>query len=211
MSCSSAFDGLRQQYLDANHRLRLKKGAEGASYTNTTPQQYLFMWLRSGSDDLRWDSVQNKELWQRRFAEASYVGAIPKDGRTLEIVDFPQTVDGVQPCVYRVFFARDLEFTPIKYIRRVSATTETSTTMEVSDFKTFLSDSQELVLPLALNVTESGADGVSLKQRITISVSEQSLKVNEPLDESLFTITPALAKRDLRCRPGKCSPQNGTA
>ncbi|MBC7820337.1 MAG: hypothetical protein IAG10_25925, partial [Planctomycetaceae bacterium] len=194
MSCSAAFNGLRQQYLDANHRLRLKTGPEGASYTNTTPQQYMFMWLRSGADDLRWDSIQNRELWQRRFAEASYVGAIPQDGRTLEIVDFPQKVDGVKPCAYRVFFARDLGFTPIKYIRRVSATTETSTTMEVTELRTIAKDSQEHVLPLALSITESRADGVSLKQRLTITVGEKSLKINEPLDESLFTINPALAK-----------------
>lgn len=194
MTCAAAFDGVRQQYLDANGRLRLKTGVEGAAYTNMTPQQAMYIWLRGGSGDLRWDSVLNQELWERRFAEATYVGAIPEDGRTLEIVDFPQKVKGLKPCVFRVFFARDLGFAPVKCIRRNAATTETSTAMHVNEFKTIVKDGKEYLLPLSLNVTETGADGVSRIQEVTMTVSGPSIKVNEPLDESLFTIPQALAK-----------------
>jgi serine/threonine-protein kinase len=194
MTCSSAFDGVRQQYLDSNGRLRLKAGAEGAAYTNTTPELAMYMWLRNKPGDWRWDSVRNKDLWDKRFAAATYIGAIPEPGRTLEIVDFPQQVEGLKPCVFRVFFARELGFAPVKFIRRNAATTEISTVMHVTDFKTLVQAGKAYWLPLSLSVTESGADGVSRIQELTMTVSAASIKVNEPVDESLFTIPETLAK-----------------
>ncbi|MFO1063821.1 MAG: hypothetical protein U0892_08165 [Pirellulales bacterium] len=197
ITSASAFDGLRQQYLDTNGRLRLKNGCEGASYGIGTPHVDVYSWLRRGPEDLRWDIICNQDLWKERFAEAEYIGAISENGRTLEIVDFPARLEGQKPCTYRVFFARDLRFFPIKCFRRVSATTETSTTVTVTDFKSIEKDGMTIILPTTLTYSESHADGVSMKQQRTTTVAVNSLKVNEPIDEAVFTIDNKEAKEVL--------------
>lgn len=208
MSCISAFDGHRQQYLDHKGRSHLKTGIRGATYPLLTPMQAMYLWLQTSSvGPLRWDTVQNKELWEQRFGEATYIGAVPENGKTLEIVDFPQLKEGRTWCVQRVFFARDRGFIPVKMLRRLSATTETSTTMEVTKFNMIAKDGREFHLPLLLQWTETGADSVSKKQDLTMTVDADSIKINEPLDESLFVIPTTTGATDLELQNRAENPE----
>ena len=189
MRVSSAFDGVQQQYCVDDGPVGNKMGVDGASYSITTPQQFMYAWLLRSPGDFRFDSLLEKEMWDQRFAEATYVGAIPANGETLEIVDFPQNWDGLKPCTYRVFFSRDAGFVPIKYIRRIAATTEASTTLEVTDLKKIeLPERRAIGFPMTLKYTETGVDGVSRKQTQSMTIHPETLRVNEPIDESVFTI-----------------------
>ncbi|APZ95141.1 serine/threonine-protein kinase [Fuerstiella marisgermanici] len=190
MKMASAFDGTQQQTFDGpRDQLRLKTTIEGASYGVMIPQTYVYAWLLSGKDNHRWDTILDDQVWQQRFREANYIGEITEDGHTLDIVDFPQRINVATPCTFRVYFDRDLGFLPVRYFRQTVARNELSTTMKVTHHKAFTIDGKQIVIPLKVDFSETQADGVSWRGETTISVDEDSLRVNEPLDESLFTLS----------------------
>ena len=189
MSFSTAYNGKRQQQLDRRQSLmRLEDGNDSARYQLGTPQTFAYGWLRMhGTPALRWDMIVGSNLWEKRFADATYVGKVNEGGRILEVVEFPQR-EVPPPCMFKVFFAPDLGYLPIKYVRRVEETGKISSTMEVTRFKTFDIDGHPIAVPTEVEFQETGADKVSLKQKITLRIDEGSLKVNEDVEDSLFTI-----------------------
>jgi serine/threonine protein kinase len=188
MTISSAFDGQIQQYVRQNEPVRIKHGRAGASYGITIPQIWVYGWLRNGAEEFHWDTILSEELWERRFREAIYIGDVLEDGRRFEIVDFPQRLEQVTPCIYRVYFARDLAFLPLKVFRSTLIGNELSTTTNVTRFKTFTVNGNQIAIPLEIQRRETQADGVSYKGEMTILVDESSLRINHPLDDSLFTL-----------------------
>ena len=190
MSLSTAYNGNRQQRLDVKQSLlRLKNGNDGVIYGLAIPQTLAYAWLRMhGTPPLRWDSIVGGTLWEERFAEATYVGKVNRNGRILEVVEFPQRKGLNTPCIWKVYFDPDLGYLPIKYVRRVEKTGEVSSTMEVTRFKTFDIAGHTIGVPTEVNFQETGADSVSLVQKKTYRVDEGSLKVNEDVEDRLFTI-----------------------
>ena len=188
MTISRAFDGQKQQYARQNEPVRVKHGREGGAYGITIPQVWAYGWLRNGAAEFHWDTILSKELWEQRFRDAIYIGDVTEDGRRFEIVDFPQRLEHVTPCIYRVYFARDLAFLPLKIFRNTLDRNEPSTTVHVTRFKTFTVKGKQIAIPLDIQHRETQADGVSHKGETTITVDENSLKVNYPLDDSLFTL-----------------------
>lgn len=191
MKIASAYDGKRQQNLHDPVRLRLKDGSEGASYVVGTPQIYAYQWLRHNQKDFRLDVVMDPAVWDDRFRNAIYIGSVNEDGHEFESVDFPQALGNRDPCIYRVYFARELGFLPLKYFRHRLGSNELSTTMEINRYKVLNLETGKVVIPLALNYRETRADRVSKATAMNITVDEATLKVNASVDETLFTLNSA--------------------
>jgi len=190
LTSSSAYDDRRYQLLTPDQsRLRLQDGNAEANYSVGTPQTFLYMWLQEIGKPFRWDCVLSHALWEEKFREARYAGKDEDHDVELEVVEIPERLQVKAPCIYKVYFAPALGYLPVKYARRVEETGEVSSTMVVEKYKTFPVDGRTLAIPTRMKYAESGADGVSFKQSLAITVDEDSLKVNEPIEESLFTLT----------------------
>jgi len=194
-SLISAFDGKRQQLLrDSESSLRLQDGNARATYAMTIPQTYAYAWLRK-DEPLRWDTIVTSALWEERFADATYMGTDrDAEGRLLEMVEFPQRIGVKTPCIFRVWFAPGLGYLPVKLVRRVEETGAVASTMDVTRFKLFTVDGHTIAIPTVVKRQETGADNVSMKLAKTITLDEASLKVNEPIDPTLFTLDPSKVK-----------------
>jgi len=191
----AAFDGKRQQFQSNNEAsLRLQDGNARATYSIQIPQSYAYAWLRK-AEPLRWDTIVTNALWEERFQDATYVGtARDAEGRLLEIVEFPQRMGVKTPCIFKVWFAPDLGYLPIKLERRVEETGAVSSTVAVTRFKRFSVDGHTIAIPTAVKCHETGADQVSAKMTRTVTVDEATLKVNEPIDPGIFTLDPSQVK-----------------
>jgi hypothetical protein len=187
---ASAYDDARYQLLTPDQkRLRIQDGNSEANYSVGTPQTYLYLWLQESGKPFRWDSALNHAVWDRKFAEATYTGKVEEEGLELETIEIPQREQVKTPCIFKISFAPALGYLPIKYTRRVEQNNALSTTMFVEKYKTVDVDGKALGIPIQMRYTESGADGVSLKQSLQLTVDEDSLKINEPIDQSLFVLS----------------------
>ncbi len=186
---AAAFDDQRFQLLAPHQlRLRVQDGNSEASYSVTTPETFVYQWLQTIGAPFRWDAVLDNANWENAFREAKYIGSVTEGGTALETIEIPQRRGVRTPCIYKVYFSPDLGYLPVKYARRVEQTGEISSTMDVHAHKTFAIDGRTVAVPTLLRYTETGADGVSLKQAISITVDEQSLQVNQDVDDALFTL-----------------------
>ncbi|MFO1044297.1 MAG: hypothetical protein U0941_21135 [Planctomycetaceae bacterium] len=190
LNSASAYNDERYQLLTPDQRrLRIQDGNAEANYSVGTLQTYLYLWLQESGKPFRWDTVLSHASWEQKFKEASYGGRVEENGLECEVVEFPQRRQVKTPCIYRILLVPSLGYLPIKYTRRVEKDDAVSSTMIVEKYKTIQIDGKAVAIPTQIQYTESGADGVSLKQSMKLTLDEKSLKVNEPIDASMFTLT----------------------
>ncbi len=188
-SFAAAFDGTRYQLRhDSESILRLEDGNANARYTIDTPQITLYGWLASPGQQLRWDSIRDGTLWTQRFKQGTYAGQIKEGERTFQTVEFPQREGVKTPCIFTVFFADDLHLFPLKWIRRVESTQEVAAVVEVTKYVALERDGVSIVFPLQLRTEITGADKVTRPRTSTISVDENTVKVNSDVDAAKFNI-----------------------
>jgi hypothetical protein len=149
---SAAYDDQRYQlYTSKPSTLLLKDGSHSARYSNGTPHTRMYGWLRMPDMlPVRWDKNVNGTIWENRFRDAVYKGQVQDNGMELEVVEFPRR-DLRTPFIYKVYFAPRLGYMPVKYVRRVEQTGETSSTMEVTRFREFVVDGRRVGLQPAHN------------------------------------------------------------
>ena len=190
-SFESSFDGenFRSKKIGENEPVfRVISGNARALYAIETPETVLYQWLRCSEDEFRWDTIQDAQLWQQRFADATYVGQRREGTRVLEVVDFPQRGGIELPCYFRVSFAPELDYLPIRFERRTSDSGNDCSKVEVTSHKTFDIDGRSVTLPIQIRSEETGADGVSRAQKRTITIDEASLKINEDIPANVYEI-----------------------
>lgn len=189
-SFAAAFNGDRYQFRhDSEKILRLENGNANAQYTIDIPQITLYGWLSTpGKKKLRWDTILDSDVWNQRFETGIYTGRVAEGDRAFETVDFPQRKGVKTPCLFKVYFAEDLQYFPLKWVRRVEETDEVASTVEVSRFTQVDLDGASIVLPLELQVTITGADKMALARTETWSISDETLMVNNDIDASVFNI-----------------------
>lgn len=190
LSFTSTYDGKRQQYRNNKlSSLRLEDGNDRAAYSIITPQTCAYRWLKKRGEYLHWDTIITSDLWEHRFADAVYIGTDhDEQGRSMEVVEFPQRVGMKNPCIYKVWFLVDVGYLPVRYVRRVEASGITSSEMNVTAFKTFILDGHKIAIPTVIEFEESGADGVSFIGTETITVDEATLKINHGISPKIFTL-----------------------
>ena len=137
---------------------------------------------------MRWDSILDSSLWEQRFEAGTYAGQVTEDDRTFETVDFPQREGVKTPCIFKVYFAEDLQYFPLKWVRRVEGTGKAASTVEVTRFKNIELDGASIVFPLEVQTSITGADQMALARTISLSIEEQSLVLNEDIEPSTFNI-----------------------
>jgi thiol-disulfide isomerase/thioredoxin len=195
MSVMAAFNGRRQQKLFGNEfRLRLKDGNAGAAYGVDIPELMVYAWLRTPRGDFRWDLIRQPSSWKQRFVGATYVGEATDGQVRLQVVDFPQREGVKTACFFRVYFAPELGYLPLKYDRFVEASKELTSWMRVERYKAMEIDGNRIAIPLDVRYEQNDKDGVGLPMIQTLKVAEDTLKINHDINDGLFTLPTEIAK-----------------
>ncbi|MEX2285742.1 MAG: hypothetical protein WD648_01555 [Planctomycetaceae bacterium] len=186
---SSAFDGRRQQLLSrGDKKLRLKDGPDGAVYGMETPQSLMYGWIASAGQTPRWDQILDPAAWTTRFDGATYFGRLDEGGVGFEVVDFPQREGVKTPCFFRVYFASELGYVPLRYDRYIESSKEIASWVRVVRHQTLDFDGRSLAVPLEVQFEQNDKDLVGAPLKWRLVVDEPSLKVNQDVDDSRFAI-----------------------
>jgi hypothetical protein len=163
---------------------------ENRGYKITVPLLHMYSWLRERGEPNRWDVLIADKNWERAARSATYIGQRYLLGQLTHGLSFPQHGSVPNHCVYEVWFAPNLGYAPIKYERKLLSTGEESTVATVETWKVVNLDGEPFAFPTKLVHSENGKDGRSLAKKFTLLIDVDSLKVNEPVDQSVFTIVP---------------------
>jgi hypothetical protein len=186
---SAAYNDERYQLLEPHEqRLRLQDGNLAAGYSVNTPHLFIYQWVQQMGAPFRWDTVLSIQSWDAAFENAMYIGKDDIKKIPVDVIDLQQAEAVRTPCVYRVYFASALGYFPIKYERRVKTSGEVTSTMTVEQYEVISTDGRDIVFPTLVRYVETGADGVSLPKHATIVVDKSSIRVNQDVDDSLFTL-----------------------
>lgn len=188
-----AYDGLRYQMLNKDSsilKLTDEPNAVGSADTLLLPFEWLSAALCEKADR---ETLLAAETWNEVFSRGKVVGVEEIRGQECLIAEFSQLC--TKPtCVFRVFFLRDVSFYPVRYQRLINDTRTICSALDVTSFKVHVVKDERIVMPLTVRFEQTGADGVSWTGLIETNVDPNSVRLNEELDDSLFTIDRGLAK-----------------
>ena len=147
---------------------------------------YLWM-MYPGS--MNWSDLKNQEVWIKKFSAANYEGETTENSVTSEVVSMPY---GSQDSGMRVkiYFAKTLGYYPLKCLGYGSDGKQLLSVI-VTKYKTIDCDGEKVVFPLVVTSTEEDAHVTTIQEW---RIEEGSIKVNQPIDEDVFTLSPAMAK-----------------
>ena len=191
-----AYNGQMYQDLDADGRIlarATKRTLQGNPYGALNPLVLPFVWVLRKGDPWTLESMRNNGVWEQRFTEAKLIGRDRVDGYDCLVVGFPHATN--KDCVYKVYLAIELGYFPLQWQRFVEPGDLLTTNAIVTRFKRFTVKDQIASVPLVLEYEEFGKDNVSLPRKCTYRVAEDSLQVNQPISEDVFTISTLRAKR----------------
>jgi len=146
-----------------------------------------YMWIFDGQRPFSWSIVRDHTAWDRASSKATLLRTVEEGGNTLHVVSFAsESVPGVTS---EVFFAENLAFFPLRFITRGIGKAKFE--LRVDEFEQFQTDGDTVYVPIKITLQE---DGGEIQHRGTYRIRRESLKINVPLDEELFTISRSRAR-----------------
>jgi hypothetical protein len=186
-----AFNGTIYQDLDSNKdALRLSE----IPLPPLTPSLHFgpYDWLTRGSQRTpSWEVLRDDQVWRERFESGKFIADETLDGLACTVVEFPHE-RSQSDARYRVHFAADLGYYPLRY-QRILPNGSLSTDCHVTSYMSIDSTAENGVFPLELVYEETGADGLSTPQRYEIVADPKTVRINVPIADEVFTISPERA------------------
>ena len=186
-----AYNGSRYQWFMA--------GRETLSFSNQcrhpnlywlpNPVLLPYLWLVGPKGN--WSDIKEKNVWIKKFDGARYEGEQTENGVTYAVVSMlldKDALDEHKGVIVRIWFAKNLGYYPLKFVEYKAE--HPWVTMQVTRFTTLDAEGGNLVFPLAIKITAVPPNGVDMNW----TISDVSIKVNQPIDEALFTLSPSIAK-----------------
>jgi len=192
----SAFNGNRYQLLYKERKgLTTKKSPLTLNPCRTSnPLTMVYTWLLNDDSIHLLSEVKNEKSWQEKFATARYVGQRKEGEFNAAVVEFPYTFgevpESVGRAVVQVYFAEELGYYPVLVIAK-SKDAGRFGEIRVDKYKEFMIDGQKVIVPLEFTQKMSVPTEDETSGKFSISL--ESIKINNPIDEDLFTISPTLA------------------
>lgn len=185
----SAYNGSRyQNFFDDRKTLTFSNTCRFSNpYWLPNPLIIPYLWL-TDSMGMNWSDLKNQDLWAKSFSEARYEGQSREGEFACEVVSMPY-LDRKAGIRVKIYFAKELAYFPIKYVGESSAGKQVLS-VEVTKHKIIDSDGSRIVFPLAITMKEN-------VPQVTVdycTIAEESIKVNQPIDDELFTLSPSMAK-----------------
>ncbi|MBQ3430663.1 hypothetical protein IJG20_00995 [Candidatus Saccharibacteria bacterium] len=193
----NAYNGDKYQLLDRiedglGDYLSLSSSQIYATPSGTLdPLSLPYIWLFT-SGQIEWSAVKDNATWENAFSKAEYLGTETVENHPCEVVRLPSVDPNM---VNTVYFATDLNYFPVKLVASNSdGSTDDGSPgiLQVVEYEQIDVDGEKLTIPTKLNFTNSRKDS---EFYAVSSVNLDSLKVNQPIDDDEFTISPTRARR----------------
>jgi hypothetical protein len=180
-----AYDGEHHQiWIEASEQLIVSDAPRVQNLIGgQSPPIAPYYWLFDVDDTTQlWSDVRNARVWDRVREKAEFVERLEYDGHSLAVVEFQRR----SPASYvKVAFAEDLDFFPL--VTECRSLDDTPfTRAEVTRYRRV----GDVVVALEVQITRTAEP----QTEGTITVDEGTLRVNEPIDRELFTLSKARAK-----------------
>ena len=188
----NAFNGKFLQRKDGDAPLFFTRSLEcNVPDLLTVPMLSLHMFAIPIDRDHRWAQFGESNFWEGVAAKVKASREEKWDNHVCEIL----TIKGEHPLVddmsYEVYFAKDLDYFPVRVLGRGRATkggVSFQGDAEVKEFMTVsVSEGGTVIIPIKVVATDYDEHG-KLFQTATTVVDKALLKVNAKVEESLFTI-----------------------
>lgn len=185
-----AFDGKNYQSQSRERKL-LKITTTGSGVGSADPVLEPYRWIAaiqcvapSRADFLK------ISYWEAAFANAVVVGESKVDSKPCVEVEFSQRCSG-PACYFRVHFHTDGSFYPIKYERRVASSHKLATESIVHEWQIVDGGTQRVRMPLRISRMTTDADQISRVGTVETVLHRESIEVNQPLADGVFTLEKA--------------------
>jgi len=139
--------------------------------------------------------IKNDRRWNEQFELASYRGQRESNGMTVDVVEFPYPFkkdlpESMQDAVVQVHFVETLGYYPIASMA-MDQSGRVFGEVRVVNYKEFFEDGQKVVIPLEVKTTMSVPG--QIESIWTLTIAQETIKINHDIDEDLFTISTTLA------------------
>lgn len=179
------FDGVQYQTIGTQEKvLALSRDPNVRSMGQSPYPTVLWMplwWLFEPGERCTWQATKNPERWTRLIPMVREVRSSVEDGRELTVIGFLNE----RGYWWEVDFATGLGYFPLRS-REFSLSREVVAITEVTDWKEFVIDGHVTVVPTRVGKWR-GSNTEGHYDRMC-QVKEGTLRVNEPIDEGVFTI-----------------------
>jgi hypothetical protein len=188
----SLYNGEKFQLYDGEGGL-LTHSKKEARLRNTsiTPNPLLmpYLFLLSHNEDalLSLDNLRNPRTWDELAEDARWHGVERVKDHECAVIDVP--IRRSEHAFQRVYFAKDLGGLPIRMETWIEMDKKIGT-LNVDDIKRYRSANGDIYIPVSIRIADYDKQGeVLMKTNTTISID--TLKVNEPINEAIFEISPS--------------------
>jgi hypothetical protein len=154
-------------------------------YWGANPILVPYSWLATGV--VNWSDLKDRERWLAQFDKARYEGKKTENNKIFDVVSFPYTPNDENPFAIEqihVYFSKETGYYPLKSVY-YAKNKQLLGHVEVLQYTLLDIDGQKTVFPLVVTGENS---------KFTITIDESSIKVNQHIDEDLFTLSPSMAK-----------------
>lgn len=185
-----AYDGERYQVFNEGNRfLSVSKHPQMANaYFGLNPLIVPYMFACEPSiGDLSLTSLAAADVWSKLSDNATWAGVEEMEGRTCDVIEIQRTRGG-QTILYKVYFARELDSFPVRTLMLDAD----GHTMFDARVREFISRAGCLI-PMTVTIEGFLPASGERWQNIEIAIDEQTLHVNEPVRDEVFTIPPSEA------------------
>lgn len=177
----SLYNGDRYQLFDVGRRrLRLSNSCQLPNpYLELNPLALPYMFLVEIFKPFTWSDIKNESRWMAKFKGAKYLGTMRDAPLTVAKIQMPGYMPETR-CI--IYFAKELDYYPVRF--ELSGKDGFSVMIHVAEYRRVDSLGEPVVVPLVITATQI-LNGVFSHSHFTID--PESVKVNEPIDEALFT------------------------
>lgn len=199
-----AYNGSRFQDFDNNDSV-LRLSSPSNDYVQPSlilsPLQLAYGWLLDAADHNQAFSHQDEDAWQQRMKDGRYKSTEERNGLKTQVLVFPQKTITPKGGRFEVGFVEEYGYLPVFCDCYVGDSSTVASTCVVEQTVKLPGASLPRVFPTKVRFNQSGDDKISTQMKYEIEIVPQTLyvneRVNERVDEALFTLDKTAAKRVL--------------
>lgn len=181
------YDGeLYRMFNEENKTLKLTDGRGAAG--SADPISVPFDWVAHLNCESPFrENLVSSKIWEVIFENARVRGQARCRGKECVVLEFKQACTN-PVASFRVYFLIEERYFPVRCERWLENGQDYDSFSEVVDYKRHVIGDQQFVIPL-LHRYEQGTD-YAMETKIDL----ESVVLNEPVEDEMFTIDPSLAK-----------------
>ena len=152
-----------------------------------SPHHLLYLWLYNAAEGSSY-STTDENAWNIRLRDGVYKGTIKEGGNTIHTIEFPKRNASDKHIVYQVGFAEELGYVVVSCKSLSTSSNDVMFTCSAEETKVIQDGHSSVAYPTRVVFKQSGLDGVSPAKEYEVSIKPQSVRINQDIPDSFFTL-----------------------